>query len=94
MQDFDVKVLPTFRPDKGLEINKETFVPFVKQLEKVTNKSLTPLNEYVQALEERVQYFHEKGCRISDHGLGEIPFATYEESELEQFSKQDVMENK
>ena len=41
IENFDVKVLPTFRPDKGLEINKETFVPFVKQLEKVTNKSFT-----------------------------------------------------
>ena len=84
IENFDVKVLPTFRPDKGVEINKDTFVPFVKQLEKVTNKSLTTFNEYVQALEERVQYFHERGGRISDHGLGEIPFASYEESELEQ----------
>ena len=83
IENFDVKVLPTFRPDKGVEINKDTFVPFVKQLEKVTNKSLTSFNEYVQALEERVQYFHERGGRISDHGLGEIPFASYEESELE-----------
>jgi glucuronate isomerase len=84
IENFDVKVLPTFRPDKGVEINKDTFVPFVKQLEKVTNKSLTTFNEYVEALEERVQYFHERGGRISDHGLGEIPFASYEESELEQ----------
>ena len=84
IENFDVKVLPTFRPDKGVEINKDTFVPFVKQLEKVTNKSITSFNEYVQALEERVQYFHERGGRISDHGLGEIPFASYEESELEQ----------
>ena len=83
IEGFDVKVLPTFRPDKGVEINKDTFVPFVNQLEKVTNKSLTSFNEYVQALEERVQYFHERGGRISDHGLGEIPFASYEESELE-----------
>ena len=83
IENFDVKVLPTFRPDKGVEINKDTFVPFVKQLEKVTNKSITSFNEYVQALEERVQYFHERGGRISDHGLGEIPFASYEESELE-----------
>ena len=39
IKTFHVKVLPTFRPDKGLEINKDTFVPFVKQLEEVTNKS-------------------------------------------------------
>lgn len=83
-KDFDVKVLPTFRPDKGLEINKETFIPFVKTLEKVTNKELTTYAEYVQALGERLQYFHDKGCRIADHGLGEIPFAPSEPGELEQ----------
>ena len=83
LPDFPVKVLPTFRPDKGLEINKDTFIPFVKQLEEVTNKSFSSFDEYVQALEGRVQYFHEKGCRISDHGLSEIPFAKFEHSELD-----------
>ena len=83
LPDFPVKVLPTYRPDKGLEINKETFIPFVKQLEEVTKKSFSSFDEYVQALEGRVQYFHEKGCRISDHGLSEIPYAKFEHSELD-----------
>ena len=83
LPDFPVKVLPTFRPDKGLEINKDTFIPFVKQLEEVTKKSFSSFEEYVQALEGRVQYFHEKGCRISDHGLSEIPYAKFEHSELD-----------
>ena len=81
--DFDVKVLPTFRPDKGLEINKQPFVGFVNQLEQVTNKKFAIFKDYLPALEERVQFFHEVGCRVSDHGLGEVPFATYEESELD-----------
>ena len=83
LPDFPVKVLPTFRPDKGLEINKDTFIPFVKQLEEVTKKSFSSFDEYVQALEGRVQYFHEKGCRVSDHGLSEIPYAKFEHSELD-----------
>ena len=33
-KEFGVKVLPTFRPDKGLEINKDTFVPFVNNLKR------------------------------------------------------------
>ncbi|MCQ6278797.1 glucuronate isomerase [Bacillus sp. EB600] len=83
IKDFDVKVLPTFRPDKGLEINKETFVDFVNKLEKVTNKTFSTFAEYSQALEERVQYFHDKGGRISDHGLADIPFAAFDEGELD-----------
>ena len=83
LPDFPVKVLPTFRPDKGLEINKDTFIPFVKGLEEVTKKSFSSFDDYVQALEGRVQYFHEKGCRVSDHGLSEIPYAKFEHSELD-----------
>lgn len=80
---FDVKVLPTFRPDKGLEINKDTFVSFIAELERVTSKDITSYEAYKRALKERVHYFHDKGCRISDHGLGEIPYAQFDESELE-----------
>lgn len=83
LADFPVKVLPTFRPDKGLEINKDTFIPFVEKLGEITNKNLSTFGEYVQALEERVDYFHEKGGRISDHGLSEIPFASADPAELD-----------
>ncbi len=83
LPDFPVKVLPSFRPDKGLEINKATFVPFVETLEKVADKSLATYADYIAALLDRVQYFHEKGCRISDHGLSEVPFAEFDESELD-----------
>ena len=81
-QDFPVKVLPTFRPDKGLEINKNTFIEFIQKLEKVTGKKLATFADYKDALIDRIQYFHEKGCRISDHGLGELPYALYEEDEV------------
>lgn len=81
--EFSTKVLPTFRPDKGIEINKDTFVGFVQQLEKVSNKQISSFDDYLKALEERVEYFHQKGGRISDHGLGEIPFATAEPGEVE-----------
>ena len=83
LPDFPVKVLPSFRPDKGLEINKATFIPFVETLEKVADKSLATYADYIAALLDRVQYFHEKGCRISDHGLSEVPFANFDESELD-----------
>ncbi|MBP3041490.1 glucuronate isomerase [Bacillaceae bacterium Marseille-Q3522] len=83
LSDFPVKVLPAFRPDKGLEINKDTFIPFVKELEKIDNQSFSSFSDYVQALEERIQYFHEKGCRISDHGFSEIPFASFETNEID-----------
>ncbi|RDE26985.1 glucuronate isomerase [Parageobacillus thermoglucosidasius] len=83
LKDFRVKVVPTFRPDKGLEINKDTFVPFVKKLEEITGKTLDSFNKFLQVLEDRIDYFHDKGSRISDHGLSEISFAEFTESEVE-----------
>ncbi|MCM3768243.1 glucuronate isomerase [Neobacillus niacini] len=83
LKDFPVKVLPTYRPDKGVEINKDTFTGFVGKLEEVIGKKISSFEDYLSALEERVEYFHEKGGRISDHGLSEIPFASFEDKELD-----------
>lgn len=82
LKDFPVKVLPTFRPDKGVEINKDSFTEFVEKLEAVINRKISSFEEYLTALEERVQYFHEKGGRLSDHGIGEIPFAAFKMEEI------------
>ncbi|WP_082347342.1 glucuronate isomerase [Bacillus sp. FJAT-18017] len=81
--DFPVTVLPTFRPDKGVEINKDTFKGFVELLGTVVGREITSFEDYLKALEERVEYFHQKGGRLSDHGLGAIPFAKAEPAELE-----------
>ena len=69
LKDFKVKVLPTFRPDKAVEIGKDTFVLYI---EKTGVKTYSELLEW---LTKRIEYFNENGCRISDHGLEEMPFA-------------------
>ncbi|GEM01016.1 glucuronate isomerase [Halolactibacillus halophilus] len=80
---FDVTVLPTFRPDKGVEINKPTFLPFVELLEEVTNKTISDYDTFITALLERVAYFHDIGGRLADHGLGEVPYAEYTEEAVD-----------
>lgn len=67
-EGFPVKVLPTFRPDKAVNIDKETFLPYMKELGVNTYDAL------VQTLEEKIDYFHENGCRLSDHGLDAFPY--------------------
>ena len=69
LKNFKVKVLPTFRPDKAVEIGKDTFVPYI---EKTGVKTYGELLEWIT---KRIEYFHENGCRISDHGLETVPFA-------------------
>ncbi|WP_404455206.1 glucuronate isomerase [Virgibacillus necropolis] len=66
---FDTKVLPTFRPDGALNIHADTFVNWIERLESVYGSVIYTFTEFLQALSNRVDYFHEVGCRLSDHGL-------------------------
>ncbi|MDT8716212.1 glucuronate isomerase [Clostridium sp. 19966] len=79
---FKVKVLPTFRPDKALNINNSNFYSWLKALEKAVKKDINNYKEFLAALEERALFFHSAGCRISDHGLESIPFMAASEGEV------------
>ncbi|AGF58639.1 glucuronate isomerase [Clostridium saccharoperbutylacetonicum] len=68
-KDFNVNVLPTFRPDKGIEIGQEGFVHWVKKLEEVSEVNIDNYDEFLKALDSRVRFFHSVGCRIADHGI-------------------------
>ncbi len=70
LKDFEVKILPTFRPDKAVEIGKETFMPYIKEV------GVKTYDELLSWITSRIEYFHENGCRISDHALEYVPFAT------------------
>ena len=63
---YCVKVLPTFRPDKLINIDKETFLPY---LEAQGLKSYADVKAFVSA---RVDFFHAEGCCLSDHGLDRL----------------------
>jgi glucuronate isomerase len=66
---FEIAVLPSFRPDKGTEIEKgQAFVDWIQKLEKTVGYSIVDFSTLIQALQERHNLFHEVGCRISDHG--------------------------
>ena len=71
---ISAKVLPTFRPDKAVNIDKPTFSDYIKQLEGVCNISIKSLDDLYTALENRLDYFHDAGCLVSDHGLDSVPF--------------------
>ena len=69
LKDFSTKILPTFRPDKAVEIGKETFLPYV---EAIGIKSYDELENWMV---DRINYFDSFGCRLSDHALEYVPFA-------------------
>ncbi len=76
---FKVKVLPAFRPDKAVNLEREGFAVYMANLAKVSGEDTTTLAGVVRALEARVGYFHACGARISDHALDTVPYAPPDE---------------
>ncbi|MFH1760869.1 MAG: glucuronate isomerase [bacterium] len=80
---FDVKVLPTFRPDKSFAVeDARVFVNWIKLLEKSSNFEIRDFNSFINALKSRHDYFHEMGCRISDRGLDTLYAENYTDKEI------------
>ena len=69
LKGFSTKILPTFRPDKAVEIGKDTFVPYIK------SAGIKTYSELISWLQDRIEYFNSYGCRLSDHALEYVPFA-------------------
>ncbi len=68
LSGFSTKILPTFRPDKIVEIGKDTFMPYLEQA------NVKTYEEVLSFLSEKIEFFHSVGCRLSDHGLEYVPF--------------------
>lgn len=66
---FPCKVLPTFRPDKCVEINKPGFEEYIQKI------GINTYSDLLDWIKGRILYFHEMGCRLSDHALEFVPFA-------------------
>ena len=69
LRGFSTKILPTFRPDKAVEIGKETFIPYVEQV------GVKTYGELVAWIKDRIAFFNSYGCRLSDHALEYVPYA-------------------
>ncbi|MCS7005169.1 MAG: glucuronate isomerase [Cytophagales bacterium] len=81
---FEIKVLPTFRPDKAMAVeDAKKFNEWVNRLEEVTNITIRDYKSFLDALQKRHDYFHEMGCRLSDHGVEELYAEPYQEWEIE-----------
>ena len=77
-ESFGVKVLPSFRPDKALGIEKEDYVNYLPRLGEIGSFA-----QLTDALAERLAFFVSLGCRVADHGMESVPYATAADAEVE-----------
>ena len=67
---FEVKVLPTWRPDKSMAVeNVDNFREYVEKLSTITGINITTFDSYSLAISKRHDYFQANGCKLADHGI-------------------------
>lgn len=82
-KDFNVKMLPSWRPDKAFNIHLDTFAGYISRLSEVADVEIQTFADLCQALDNRIQHFTDHGCCISDHALDVVCYAEATSAELD-----------
>lgn len=80
---FDCKVLPSFRPDKALNIHLDGFADYIKSLGESAEIEIKSYKDVITALLKRADYFDSVGCKVSDQAFDYVPFAKADDDEIE-----------
>ena len=82
-KSFKTNVLPAWRPDKAVNIEKPDFMAYIAKLEKAAEMEIHTFADLKAALEKRMAYFHENNCRLSDHGLNYVVYEPADDAAIE-----------
>lgn len=83
-----VNVLPSFRPDKAISIeNGNEYIQYLEKLEKIVGFKIENYESLISALKNRMRFFDEMGCKLSDHGLENLYFFKWKAFDCENIFK-------
>ena len=80
---FDVQVLPAWRPDKAMNVEKPTYGEYIAQLSKVSGVEVKDFASLKEALKNRMAFFASMGCCVSDHALEYVMYAPASDAEVD-----------
>lgn len=87
-QTFSVKVLPAWRPDKAMNLEKPDYMEYIDKLAQASGVKITSFADLHTALAKRMDYFAQAGCSVSDHGLEYVMYAPADSAAIDKiFSK-------
>ena len=82
---FDVKVLPAWRPDKAMNIEKPDYLDYLDKLAAVTGTAeITSFSALKDALRKRMDFFASMHCNVSDHALEYVMYYPASDDEIEE----------
>ncbi|MBR2037117.1 MAG: glucuronate isomerase [Lachnospiraceae bacterium] len=82
-ESFEVKVLPAWRPDKAMNIEKPEYLDYLAKLTEVSGVEIKSFADLKAALVNRLDYFNAQGCNVSDHALEYVMYAPASDEEIE-----------
>ena len=80
---FAVQVLPAWRPDKAMNLEKADYLEYLDQLSEVSGVKVNRFADLIEALSKRMDFFASCGCSVSDHGLEYVMYAPASEEDVE-----------
>ncbi|MCD7797105.1 MAG: glucuronate isomerase [Clostridiales bacterium] len=84
LQDgFDCRVLPSFRPDKAMNINLDGFSDYINTLAEVSETEINSFSDVITALLKRADYFDSVGCKVSDQAFERPPYSPADDNEVD-----------
>lgn len=79
---FGTKISTAFRPDKAIFILNDGYNSYIDTLGEVAGISINTYTDLCSALRNRIEFFDANGCKLCDHGLDQVYFENYTESEV------------
>ncbi len=79
----EVKVLPAWRPDKAMNIEKPEYLEYLAKLAQVSGVAISSFADLKEALKVRLAFFASMGCKVSDHALNYVMYKPASEEEIE-----------
>lgn len=86
-KSFETKVLPAFRPDEAVNLEKPGYLAYLEKLSKVSNIEINSFASLCEALKARMEFFNSVGCKTSDHGLEFVMYYPASDDEIEAIMK-------
>ena len=80
---FGVQVLPAWRPDKAMYIEKPDWTEYLAKLSEVSGVAVDSFAALIEALKKRIEFFASMGCTVSDHGMAYVMYVPATEMEVE-----------
>ena len=90
---FDVTVLPAWRPDKAMNLEKADYADYIKKLSEVSGVTVRSFKDLKDALVKRMDFFAENGCTVSDHALEYVMFESASDDELESIFRKALVKD-